>query len=332
MADEEQQKSVAGPKSFRVTPDIVEKVKEITDGLGKGATQQEAFAKMIEAYEMQQAKITLGEDGKVVEEFEQYINVISRLFLQVMENKQMLEKTIGAQYEALIVSKDKVIQELQEKVEGLSTEKSEAVRDAESARDDNREQRIKIRELEEKVEGQQKDFAEKLKDKDELNESFRVNCTDLRKKNEEMTATVERAEQILSENKELKSGIQDMKKQEEVLQGELKNVQADKTAAEEAHQKSLQQLKEKMELESEKRLLEQKQQYAVQIEAVRKEAQAEVDSYQKKYMDQVAEIEAVRKEAQTKIDKYQEKYLKLLERMEEEKQKVEEKQKIEEKR
>lgn len=319
MADEEQQKALAVPKTFRVTPEIVDKLKEITDGLGRGATQQEAFAKLIEAYEMQQAKIALGEDGKTVEEFEQYISLISRLFLQTMENKQMLEKTIGSRFEAFIVSKDKVIQELQEKVEGLVIEKEGALKDAENVRTESREQSLKIRELEEKVQGQQRDFAEKLQDKDELNESFRANCADLRKKNEEMTATVEHTEAVLSENKELKSTLQDMKKQEEYLQKELEDAKRMNASAAEDHQKNLQQLKEKMELESEKRLLEQEKLRSAAIEEVRKETKQEIASYQNKYMEQVAIVEEIRKKSQAEIDSYQQKYLELLERMGEEK-------------
>lgn len=274
----------ATPKSFRVTEEIAEKIREITTQLGKGSTTQEAFSRLIEAYEMQMAKVELGDDANIVDDFELHMNILSRNFLKVMEDKQLLEKTIGTQYEALMGSKDRVIQELQEKIQSLVVEKDEAVNVAESIRNENREQKVRIGELEAKVQEQQKDYAAKLQDKDELNESFRANCADLRKKNEEMSATVEQAHEILSENKELQSRLLDMKKQEESLQKELKDAEAANVVAEEAHQKNLQQLKEKMELETEKRILKQKQQHAVAIEEVRKKAQAEIDSYQEKYL------------------------------------------------
>lgn len=159
MLDNEKLKT----RSYRVTEAMEQKIKDITDELGDGYSQKDAFLKMIAAYELQRAKGVFGEDAKIIEEIESYTNMIMKSFLVQVENKQHLEKTIGAKYDSLLVSKDQVIQELQQRMAMLSEEKKNAEQENETTQELYGQLLTKNEELDKQVRAQKLDFEEKIK-------------------------------------------------------------------------------------------------------------------------------------------------------------------------
>lgn len=300
-------------RSFRVSDDVVEKIKEITSDLGDKASQQDALTVMIEAYEMQKAKFSLGDDAKAVEEFEAHANILIRRFMDKIEEKQMLTETIGTQYEAMLLSKDRTIQDLQARILDLEESQKKTLQENGETQKYNKDLENRVLNLEKRLEEQQSDYKEKMKDKDALNITLQESCTELRQKNESMKNAVEQAEIVLQEKNELERKNRETNHQIEVLQkenGEIaqrlqlseQKALEDVELLEEKYQSKIEQLKEqqkadierieeKLNIETDKKILNKNQEHLTVVETIKKEAQAEIDKYQEKYRQLLERVE-----------------------------------------
>lgn len=301
------------PKSFRIDDNTAEKIREITGELGTGANTQEAFARMIEAYEIQKAKFALGKDSESVEEFEAHVNILSRLFMGMVEKKQMLSATVRTEYEAMLTSKEKTIQGLQEEMESLTESTNAALSETRLLREENTRLGEEIKELQNKLLEQQSDFWDKLADKDALNQTLNDSCIELREKNEQMKAAVSDAESSLKEKENLVTVVSDLERKIQELKSQIESRK--KEAALEKEQALLEQqrqfdgklslldeefqkletamekqkdenerTKDKLQLEMDKKLMETNRQFTEAMEEVKKKAQNEIDLYQEKYL------------------------------------------------
>lgn len=108
-----------------------------------------------------------------------------------------MEKTIGAKYDSLLVSKDQVIQDLQQRVETLNEEKKNAQQENETTQALYEQLLAKNANLDEQVRFQKQDFEEKLSDKSSLNDSLQETCKELRAKMDMMKGEVEQAQSVL---------------------------------------------------------------------------------------------------------------------------------------
>ncbi len=111
MAD----KNKTQPKAFRITEETAEKFKEIAQSLG--VNQQQALAKLIEVYEMEVGKESIPEMRGNIDTFEEYIHAATNMYMQALETNQNMRALIRTEYEAQLKSKDKVIEDLQKKME-----------------------------------------------------------------------------------------------------------------------------------------------------------------------------------------------------------------------
>lgn len=105
------------PRSFRVDEETAKKFKEIS--LVIGGNQQETLAKLIETYEFQSGKAVLTEKREDIEQFERYVNILTRMYMNVLEDSQNIKKVVQADFDALLKSKDTMIQMLQDEKEIL---------------------------------------------------------------------------------------------------------------------------------------------------------------------------------------------------------------------
>lgn len=279
MLDNEKLKT----RSYRVTEAMEQKIKDITDELGEGASQKDAFLKMIAAYELQSAKGVFGEDAKIIEEIESYTNMIMKSFLVQIENKQHLEKTIGAKYDSLLVSKDQVIQDLQQRVETLNEEKKNAQQENETTQALYEQLLAKNANLDEQVRFQKQDFEEKLSDKSSLNDSLQETCKELRAKMDMMKGEVEQAQSVLEEKKQLCEQKQKLEKEVDDLNKQILQKKEDEKEEALRHEEAVRLVEEKSKLEYEKKILEINQIHMQEMEELKKKSQAEIDRYQEKY-------------------------------------------------
>ena len=282
------------PKSYRIDEETAERIRQITEEIGEG--QQAAFARMIEAYSLQKAKVVLVDDRENLEQFENYASILNRMYMDAVEGKHNMKETVRAEYEILLRSKDETISDLQVKNRTMEEMKDENYKRISALRKENEELLKRIHEQEAKNIEQQEDFRSKLADKDALNQTLNESCGELRNRNASMESAVRKAESILAEkdelaasNAELQKHIENITKEKERSQKEL---ELEKKRAlmeqEEEHKKEIAVMESRLAeatLSGEREQLKLKQQHAEEIEKLKEKMQEKVDSYQNKYME-----------------------------------------------
>lgn len=142
------------PKSFRIDDETAEKFKAISNTIG--GNQQETLAKLIEAFEFQKGKSVLTEKKADIEQFEQYVNALTRMFMGSLEDNQNVRETVRTEFDALLKSKDETILSLQGQLKEAEGKRKEA----ENARDSKQEQ---IESLESRIENEYESEMQKVK-------------------------------------------------------------------------------------------------------------------------------------------------------------------------
>ncbi len=291
------------PKSFRINDETAEKFKEISASIG--GNQQEALAKLIETYEFQQGKAVITEKKTEIEQFEKYVNILTRKFMDSLEDNQNITETVRTQFEAQLKSKDEVIQDLQGQLKKAKEQKEEATRKAKASEEEM--ERLNQYNIE-----QEKTFHVKL---DGLNDTLKEKediIKECKSLNSILTGSHNRLEEQVKQMKE------DCTKKEE-LETELENLQKE-------HNKltiecdTLQANLSDFKLKHEENINEMKKHENEQIERVKEQCKIEQEKalleLEKKYQKEILEL---KEQKQTEIDKYQSKYFELLQQMEEKK-------------
>lgn len=268
MADDKALK----PRSYRINDETAEKIKEIAASIG--GNQQETLAKLIEAYEFQSGKAVLTEKKSDIEQFEKYVNAIIRMYMGSLEDNQNITETVRTEFDALLQSKDAVIQDLQSRLVFANQSKEEAVSKAKVYEDENKALSGNIEKLQKEYTQKTNDLQSMLLDKESLNKALTDSCNELKLKLDQM-------KQEHDENIALKERIAELIQERDKA---LKQV--------EYGEEAISSLREKLQLEHEKSILELERKY-------HEEKQAEVDKYQKKYFELLENMNAPKGEQST---------------------------------
>lgn len=106
-------------RSFRITDETANKIKSLAEQIG--GNQQQTLATLIETYELQAAKNLYGEDKRAqIEKFESYMTVITRMFMDSIEESANALDVARTETDALFRSKDEIIANLQNKVKEIN--------------------------------------------------------------------------------------------------------------------------------------------------------------------------------------------------------------------
>lgn len=246
------------PKSFRIDDETAEKFKEISNCIG--GNQQEALAKLIEAFEFQAGKATLIEKKVDIEQFEKYTNALTRMFMNTLEDNQNITETVRTEFEAQLKSKDTVIQDLQQKLKEIMQSSKESDISLDSLKNGNMILQQELADLKLQHKEQYNNFESMIKDKDDLNSALTISCNSL---NKELDALQE----IQKEVEILKKQDQELREQNKALGEKISMLSTEL----EINNKQNELERDKLQLSLEKRYHEEKQN--------------EVDKYQQKYLE-----------------------------------------------
>ncbi len=286
------------PKSFRIDDATADRFKEIAAQIG--GNQQETLSKLIEAYEFQGGKAVLTEKKADIDQFEKYVNALTRMFMGSLEDNQNITVTVRTEYEAQLKSKDAVIQDLQEKLTVIKQLKEEATRKAQSYADENTRLNDYNASLEAEYKAKTEDLQSMLADKDNLNRALTDRSNELKEKVDSMAADHEQLMAAQEQLKELNVKLnaaesrcseleKDFRKSQEEHKGiveALKQHEKDSMLKSQEHEnEALERCQAQMELAREKAVLEAEKRYQEQIQKLKAEKQAEVDQYQAKYLE-----------------------------------------------
>lgn len=107
------------PKSFRISREISEKIREISAEFGGNA--QAAFARLIQTYEFQQAKEAIAEKSEQIIRFENTVSSLTRMYMDQAEECANMHSMVREEYEDMLRSKDNTILELQKQVDSMKS-------------------------------------------------------------------------------------------------------------------------------------------------------------------------------------------------------------------
>lgn len=275
------------PKSFRIDDETANKFKAIASSIG--GNQQETLAKLIEAWEFQSGKAILTEKKADIEQFEKYVTAITRMFMSSLEDNQNITDTIRTEFEALLQSKDTIIQDLQSQLTVAKQLKEEAFRKAKTHVDENNRLNEYLESLKKEYSSKMDDMQSMLTDKENLNRVLIDAGNDLKAKIDGMTAEYKEVT-ILRKN------IADITIERDSLKQSIVEAEKALTRANTEHEKaiadvkqherdSIERIKGEMQLAQEKAVLEVEKKYQEQIQNLKEQKQSEVDKYQQKYFD-----------------------------------------------
>lgn len=281
------------PKSFRIDDETAEKFKEISSAIG--GNQQQTLAKLIETYHFQAGKAILTNKRDDIDQFEKYISCLTNMYMRSLEDNQNITDSVRTEFDALLNSKDTIIQNLQSELATARQLKEEAVIKAKTYSEENARLNSLLDRQEEEYRTRLNDLQDMLTDKDSLNKALIDSCNNLKSKIEGMEESLELASSIQKELEQLK------KKYEKVTQ-EHTNLEQRMRQEQEIHSKSiadlqqhekdaLNQLREQSQLAVEKAILETECEHQEQVQKIKKQHQTEVDEYQQRYLSLLEQIQ-----------------------------------------
>lgn len=303
------------PRSFRIDDETAEKFKQIAGTIG--GNQQETLAKLIESYEFQQGKALLADKKSEIERFENYITILTRMYMDSLEENQNTEMLVCGQYEAVLKSKDTVIQDLQKKLENAIELKNEAVLKYRKGGDEkvlleNQLDSLKKVFLEAKTDFEKTltdnriAYESALGDREDLNEALKETISNLKesmKSMKEENQTLKKDVILLEELEvEKESLCQECKDLKQALEREMNNnkritndyIQKEKSLLE-RFEREMQEYRKKdkaeQELSHQKALFEMEKKYRIQLHEVEEQQKKEIDQYQKKYFTLLEKLE-----------------------------------------
>lgn len=277
------------PKSFRIDDETAEKFKEISTKIG--SSQQETLAKLIETFEFQAGKAVLTEKKADIEQFEKYVTAITRMFMGSLEDNQNLTEIVRMEFDALLKSKDAIIQDLQEKLATAKQLQEDATMKARAYADESAQLNGMINRLNSQI----VDMQSRLADKDSLNKALTDSCNDLKVKVENLMETTARAAALQSELEQVKKEhdtavrtCADLKKQLQREQATLKDTISE-LGQHEAD--ALERLNSQLTLTHDKAMLQAEKSFHEQLQQLKAENQTEIDKYQNKYFALLEQIQ-----------------------------------------
>lgn len=296
MSDEK----ILKPKSFRITDETADAFKQISTEIG--GNQQEALAKLIETYEFQKGKAILTEKKADIDQFEQYITILTRMYMSSLEDNQNITTTVRTEFEALLQSKDQTIQDLQAQLTAAKQLKEASAAKAKGFSDENTRLNDYIESLKTEYSSKTNDLQAQLTDKDSLNRALTDSCNDLKNKLNALQEEHKEFSSIRSKLAELTDKCTKLEhskaEAEKALKSAISNHKQELAQLKQQEADSLTRIKEQADLEKDKALLALEKDYQKQIQVLKEKNQSDVDKYQQKYFDLLQQLKSITSSSQ----------------------------------
>ena len=296
MSDEK----ILKPKSFRITDETADAFKQISAEIG--GNQQEALAKLIETYEFQKGKAILTEKKADIDQFEQYITILTRMYMSSLEDNQNITTTVRTEFEALLQSKDQTIQDLQAQLTAAKQLKEASAAKAKGFSDENTRLNDYIESLKTEYSSKTNDLQAQLTDKDSLNRALTDSCNDLKNKLNALQEEHKEFSSIRSKLAELTDKCTKLEhskaEAEKALKSAISNHEQELAQLKQQEADSLTRIKEQADLEKDKALLALEKDYQKQIQVLKEKNQYDVDKYHQKYFDLLQQLKSITSSSQ----------------------------------
>lgn len=307
------------PRSFRISDETYQQLKELSGEIS-GKNQDEVFAQLIRVFKMEKGKTLLPDRRKEIADFQNYTELLTKMFIHSLEDYATLEDKTSLKYEEKLSSKDLTILQLQEQMEDLKKKSDINKSLADRLREDNVSLSQELEQTKKSLSSEKKRMEKSLDDKEVLIQELKEGKNTAHEQIASLTMELSVARTKLGEVENLNSNIASLSQELEETKKELdvsrqslsdleKVVKADKTA----HTKELKELKEQAEQSRKAQEASHKTELMLlrsSMETEKQSALLELEKSHKKELEDLKNSHAV------SIEKLQEKYERLLEKLE----------------
>lgn len=159
------------PLSFRVTEEARDRLNQVVKSEG-WQNQDIALNKLIDLYEIEQAKITISERKTEIEDFENHLQALSEIYRISLQLNQDAEERVKNACRQTLDSQQKIIENLQKEKEQLQAEKEHLGEYQEKNQDLKKENERLLSEIK-KTEALHIHAEERLKEHTKLRDNYR---------------------------------------------------------------------------------------------------------------------------------------------------------------
>lgn len=291
------------PKSFRINDETAKKFKEISHTIE--CSQQETLAKLIEAYEFQSGKAVLTNKRSEIEQFERYVNALTRMYMGSLEENQNLAETVRTEFDALLQSKDDVIQDLQKRIKAVIEQKEQAELKAKACCEENAELKKELESYQNNANAHMESLQSMLNDKDNLNQSLSDICNNLKLKINNMEQEAQKSAALEKALSGMELKYEQVQKDSAFWEKEARRILSlNEDTVNKLKQREkdlLKQQREEAALALEKAILKIEKKYQNEMLELKEQQFKEADNYQKRYVQLLESIQ-LQKEAAAKAE------------------------------
>jgi len=257
----QQQDKKLYPKSFRITKDVYETFKQISKDLG--GNQDEALKQLCQCYEMNKNSSALPNDIQMdIEKFNSYVGAIQRLYINSLEYSNVVKDSEQEKYKTELDLKDKDIIDLENIINSLKISKQDLEDKLKALGDQNNLLREQIQQLQDELSNKIKDFQERLQDKEQV-------ITSLNKTNQDLEKEIAKLKVKVNSYDELQLKYNELQKKHNILSQDF----------------------DEYRVQSDRKLLEFKEEYTKRYEDMNNKHIKEIESYLDKYDELLKKIE-----------------------------------------
>lgn len=238
------------PRSMRIDDETLKKFQEISKNIE--GNQQETLSKLIEAYELQADKAIIADRKADIENFENYVTLLSQMYRKSLADYQNCTEKVRATFYEQLESKDDTILKLQKENNMLKAEYEQAISDRKLMQE-------QITILNDKIKNE---YEARLEDLQKMIADNKSHIDLLKKENEHLKQHKEDTEKFRSECEKAKEKITELEEQNK---------------------------QQSIEWEQEKLLL--KEQYLNNINELQSKHYEEIENYQQKYRSALDKLE-----------------------------------------
>lgn len=210
------------PATFRLDTDTTDRFKDLASTLG--VTQDKMLQDLISTFELDQAKNTLVDRGKEIEEFQSIAHRMIRIYMNSLELNQSSEERIKEKFTEQLIQKQDLITNLQEQVKKLKEDNKSKETLLSITLDDKKKLSTEVNNIKSTLDTKEsliKEYVSKIDTLTSLVTEYSVYKDSIEEVKIELDAEKKSNDVLIYETKNLKLENDSLKEQLEVLQSRV---------------------------------------------------------------------------------------------------------------
>lgn len=305
------------PATFRLDTNTTEKFKELASTLG--LTQDKMLVDLISAFELEQAKQTLTDRGKEIEEFQDISYRLIRIYTNSLELNKSTEERIKDKFTEQLIQKQDLITNLQEQVNKFKEDAKSKDTLLSMTLDDNKKLKSELNNINSIVETKEtlvKEYVSKIDTLSSLVTEYSIYKDSIEDVKTDLDIEKKSSEALSYENKNLSLENDNLRKQIEVLQGRVEEYKDTIKIMKEEHKQDMIELKAEKEaiiIENRRFIEDTHAKHSKEINDIKENNDKTIIELKNNNKNEIKEIEKrLQEKTQMEIDKVTIKYEKLL--------------------